>query len=88
MHRCNALDFGVPVTHLDTHMGAVASRPDWLEVYVKLGVEFGVPVFFCATRARFPMNAFPCPRAGIGQCFDKHKRLARSHDAALYQREL
>ncbi len=41
-----ALEFGVPVTHLDTHMGAVVSRPDLVEVYVKLGIEFGVPVFF------------------------------------------
>jgi predicted glycoside hydrolase/deacetylase ChbG (UPF0249 family) len=41
-----ALDFGVPVTHLDTHMGAVVSRPDLIVVYVKLGIEFNVPVFF------------------------------------------
>jgi len=41
-----ALDFGVPVTHLDTHMGAVVSRPDLVGVYVKLGIEFDVPVFF------------------------------------------
>lgn len=41
-----ALDFGVPLSHLDTHMGALVCRPDLIEVYVKIGVEFDLRVFF------------------------------------------
>jgi predicted glycoside hydrolase/deacetylase ChbG (UPF0249 family) len=41
-----ARKFGVPLTHLDTHMGALFSRPDLLDVYVNLGIEYDLPILF------------------------------------------
>lgn len=35
---------GIRFTHLDTHMGTVYARPDFFQVYEKLGREFGVPI--------------------------------------------
>ncbi len=34
-----ARQFGVPLGHLDTHMGTLLSRPDLLELHVNLGIE-------------------------------------------------
>jgi len=39
-----ALDFGIDVTHLDGHMMAVMSTPDFMEAYIKKGREYRVPV--------------------------------------------
>ncbi len=39
-----AYQFGIDVTHLDTHMGAAMSTPEFLEAYIKVGQEFNLPV--------------------------------------------
>jgi predicted glycoside hydrolase/deacetylase ChbG (UPF0249 family) len=44
MERC--LKFGFHPTHIDSHMGTLFARPDYLERYLKLGMEYHVPVMF------------------------------------------
>lgn len=39
-----ALDRGIDLSHLDTHMGAMAQRPDLMRLYMKLGLDFKLPV--------------------------------------------
>lgn len=39
-----ALDRGIDLSHLDTHMGAMAQRPDLMSLYMKLGRDFKLPV--------------------------------------------
>lgn len=39
-----AYDFGINVTHLDGHMGAAMSNPEYLEAYIRLGKEYKLPV--------------------------------------------
>ncbi len=40
-----ALQLGIHPTHLDTHMGAVAVKPEFFAAYVKVAREFKLPFF-------------------------------------------
>jgi chitin disaccharide deacetylase len=52
-----ARQFGVPVTHLDTHMGALGGRADLLDLYAKLAIEYKLPILY-------PRDAADKARAG------------------------
>jgi len=47
-----ALDAGLDVTHLDTHMGAAAA-PEFAEIYVGLGRHYQLPVLLCRNSASY-----------------------------------
>lgn len=40
-----AMAYGIKPTHLDTHMGSVLAKPELVQIYMKLGKEYGIPVF-------------------------------------------
>jgi predicted glycoside hydrolase/deacetylase ChbG (UPF0249 family) len=41
---------GLPITHLDSHMGTLFARPDYFERYVRLGIELGIPILIPSGR--------------------------------------
>ena len=71
-----AKHFEIPVTHLDTHMGALVSRPDILEVYVHMGIEYNIPVLFIRNADRDARTAKEYPALA-----EKAQDLGRALDA-------
>lgn len=39
-----AKELGIRPTHLDTHMGSIAAKPELLQIYLKLGMEYELPL--------------------------------------------
>lgn len=51
-----ALAAGIDVTHLDSHMGTIA-MPEYLDIYVRLGAEYRLPIFLVRDAVGFSAAA-------------------------------
>jgi chitin disaccharide deacetylase len=47
-----AYALGLDITHFDTHMGTMGTRKDLVDLYIKLGEEYKVPVMFSNENAK------------------------------------
>ncbi len=70
-----ALEAGIDVTHLDTHMGTVV-HPKVVETYVSLGLEYGIPLFI------YRPNPERLRSAGLGDYWDAFEPQLRRLDEA------
>ncbi|XZE45690.1 polysaccharide deacetylase family protein [Pirellulaceae bacterium SH467] len=76
--------FGVPISHLDTHMGALVTRDDLVKVYVELGAEYDLPVLFFRTLTPEIRKAYP----PIASQFESSVSLLHSRRLPLLDRLL
>ena len=55
-----ALKAGIPVTHIDSHMGTLQYDPAYLNVYIQLAIEFNLPLRMASqtTMERFGFPEF------------------------------
>ncbi len=54
-----ALEFGVPLSHLDSHMGSLVVRPDLMEVYAKLAIDYDLPILVARTANKEVAKKYP-----------------------------
>jgi chitin disaccharide deacetylase len=65
LEQCRRM--GLKPTHLDMHMGTVFARPDFLQRYVDIGIETGIPVMLPAGRMENLVANVPSMAAALRQ---------------------
>ena len=47
---------GLPITHLDSHMGTLFARADYYERFAKVGIEKGIPILAMSEKGTYAMR--------------------------------
>ena len=50
---------GIPITHLDSHMGTLFARADYFERFAKVGMEKGIPILAIGGHATYSLKENP-----------------------------
>jgi chitin disaccharide deacetylase len=50
---------GIPMTHLDSHMGTLFARPEYFERFVKVGAERGIPILAISGNGPYALKENP-----------------------------
>jgi predicted glycoside hydrolase/deacetylase ChbG (UPF0249 family) len=66
-----AIAYGLPFTHIDSHMGTYQLNPAYIEVYLKLAQEYNVPLRMASqsTLEKFGMGQLRSQAASMGLVF-------------------
>lgn len=62
-----ARQMGFNPTHMDSHMGALFATPELLEIYIKLGIEYQIPVMLPAGHNTLLLESMENPPDGFEQ---------------------
>lgn len=66
-----ALRLGIPISHFDTHIGSVMARPDLIEVYVKLSLEYDKPILWLRKLTTDQQEEYPFMAAAQNEVVQK-----------------
>lgn len=70
---------GMPITHMDSHMGTLFSNPEYFERYVKVGIEKQIPILITGGKGHLGAKY----ESGLNEMLSKLKLHEKVWDAGL-----
>lgn len=62
---------GLKPTHLDSHMGTLFAHPDFIDIYINLGIEKKIPILFPGGHMQYLSKELPLPKEKVKEYAEK-----------------